>query len=239
MKDFEFVFDRFQNTKIPREKILQELERIAKIYDYTEFRGSDFEKHATMSRYAVIRDFGSWKKGIQALRQKLKESGIELKDRRVKKYSEKELFDEMERIWTQLGHRPSKDDWQSSNPKISYDTYLRNFGGWRNACLRFIEFKMGKRILTDDEEVLPTKKTNSKSTTERKTRHIPARLRLKVLHRDNYRCVKCGKSPATNIGVQLHIDHIVPFAKGGENTESNLRTLCATCNLGKGDIEDF
>ncbi|OGY07146.1 MAG: hypothetical protein A3D24_04880 [Candidatus Blackburnbacteria bacterium RIFCSPHIGHO2_02_FULL_39_13] len=66
-----------------------------------------------------------------------------------------------------------------------------------------------------------------------KTRSISLNIRLKVLNRDKFRCVFCGKSPATDIGTQLHIDHIVPFSKGGGNNLENLQTLCFECNLGK------
>ncbi|OGL29634.1 hypothetical protein A3E76_06285 [Candidatus Saccharibacteria bacterium RIFCSPHIGHO2_12_FULL_44_22] len=68
-----------------------------------------------------------------------------------------------------------------------------------------------------------------------KTRTIPLSLRVKVLSRDKFRCVFCGKSPAIDVGTILHIDHIKPFSKGGENTLDNLQTLCQDCNLGKSD----
>jgi len=61
-------------------------------------------------------------------------------------------------------------------------------------------------------------------------------LRLKVLNRDNFKCVFCGKSPATDFGTKLHIDHIIPFSKGGTSTLDNLQTLCEDCNLGKSDM---
>ena len=59
-------------------------------------------------------------------------------------------------------------------------------------------------------------------------------LRYQVLNRDRFRCVICGASPATTAGCELHVDHIIPLAKGGENVLSNLRALCSQCNLGKG-----
>ena len=37
--------------------------------------------------------------------------------------------------------------------------------------------------------------------------------------------------------VELHVDHIKPWSKGGETVLENLQTLCATCNLGKSNIE--
>ena len=65
--------------------------------------------------------------------------------------------------------------------------------------------------------------------------HIPAGLKYEVFKRDNRTCVLCGaKAPA----VELHVDHIIPVSKGGRTTLDNLQTLCAECNLGKGNWDD-
>ncbi len=62
-------------------------------------------------------------------------------------------------------------------------------------------------------------------------------MRYDIMKRDGFKCVICGAS-ATQ-GARLHIDHIVPIAKGGKSTYENLRTLCERCNIGKSDkIED-
>ena len=73
------------------------------------------------------------------------------------------------------------------------------------------------------------------SSIKKQKRDIPLKLRLRVLQRDDFKCVLCGRSPAVNVGVVLHIDHIIPVAKGGETKLENLRTLCKECNLGKSD----
>ena len=72
------------------------------------------------------------------------------------------------------------------------------------------------------------------SIPKRKTpRKISDKLRYLVLKRDNFKCCACGTSPAKDSSVELHIDHIVPWSKGGETTMDNLQTLCSKCNLGK------
>jgi 5-methylcytosine-specific restriction endonuclease McrA len=62
------------------------------------------------------------------------------------------------------------------------------------------------------------------------------RLRYMILRRDNFRCVACGRSPATHPGTNLQIDHIIPWRAGGETEEKNLQTLCEMCNGGKSDL---
>ncbi len=58
-------------------------------------------------------------------------------------------------------------------------------------------------------------------------------LRYEILQRDCFKCVICGASASE--GVHLHVDHIVPIAKGGKSVPENLRTLCERCNIGKSD----
>lgn len=57
-------------------------------------------------------------------------------------------------------------------------------------------------------------------------------LRKKIMIRDNYTCQICGKYMPDEVG--LHIDHIMPIARGGKTIESNLRVLCSKCNGSKG-----
>ena len=57
-------------------------------------------------------------------------------------------------------------------------------------------------------------------------------LRKQIMKRDNYTCQICGKYMPDEIG--LHIDHIIPIAKGGKSVPSNLRVLCSKCNGKKG-----
>ncbi|MBV6626074.1 MAG: HNH endonuclease [Rivularia sp. (in: Bacteria)] len=60
---------------------------------------------------------------------------------------------------------------------------------------------------------------------------MPSSIRVCVLHRDKKKCVFCGRNSKQ---IQLEVDHIVPFSKGGSNDLSNLQTLCIDCNRGKG-----
>lgn len=73
-------------------------------------------------------------------------------------------------------------------------------------------------------------KKNQQQKRER-SRHIPRSVRDKVYARDKGRCTfvssggrRCGST------WDLQIDHIVPFARGGDNSPGNLRLLCGKHN---------
>jgi len=68
--------------------------------------------------------------------------------------------------------------------------------------------------------------------TERKS--ISKSTRFEVFKRDKFTCQYCGKSAPE---VVLHIDHIQPISKGGDNSIANLITACAACNGGKSNRE--
>jgi hypothetical protein len=152
--------------------------------------------------------------------------------------SHAQLFEEMERIWHKLGHRPSRTEWEASDAKFSYTTYKRKFGGWVSACIQFIEFKMGSTFTSPVEDMRSAAEPSLVVTAEAK-RDVPLKLRLKILERDNFTCVLCGKSPALVPGTILHIDHVTPFSKGGKTVAGNLRTLCSLCNLGRGNCAEL
>ena len=74
---------------------------------------------------------------------------------------------------------------------------------------------------------------NYKQTKEYERSKMSNSLRYDILRRDNFRCKICGATQ--DDGVKLHVDHIIPVAKGGKTEPSNLRTLCEDCNRGKSD----
>lgn len=67
-----------------------------------------------------------------------------------------------------------------------------------------------------------------------KRKGISKRVRFEVLKRDAFTCQYCGKSAPDVI---LHLDHIKPVSKGGNNGILNLVTSCQSCNSGKSDVE--
>ena len=92
------------------------------------------------------------------------------------------------------------------------------------AVLAWLYFRRRRRSRVTESTDEPTPRSR-----------IPAGLRYEVLKRDGGECVVDGRKPPE---WPLHIDHIVPLSKGGKTTLDNLQTLCAECNLGKGNRDD-
>jgi hypothetical protein len=64
-------------------------------------------------------------------------------------------------------------------------------------------------------------------------RRAPDRkLRMRVLKRDGYRCVACGRRPGDHVDLELHVHHVIPWRMHGPTAEDNLVTLCGTCHKG-------
>ena len=90
----------------------------------------------------------------------------------------------------------------------------------------------------DDTQIKPDQIQSSEyvTVTHRTKRDINLRMRFLVMKRDDFKCCLCGRSPATTPGLELQIDHIFPWSKGGETVIDNLQTLCSDCNLGKSNL---
>lgn len=74
----------------------------------------------------------------------------------------------------------------------------------------------------------------------------PSVTRIKVVRRDKNICQICGKTcnPKDKSWGSLGpdfptLDHIIPLAKGGTHTWSNVQCACAICNSNKRDLEEY
>ena len=60
-------------------------------------------------------------------------------------------------------------------------------------------------------------------------RRISREVRQRVWQRYGGRCAECKSD------TYLEFDHIIPVAKGGGNSDTNVQLLCRKCNLAKSD----
>lgn len=54
---------------------------------------------------------------------------------------------------------------------------------------------------------------------------------LQIMEKQNWNCNDCG---VTLLAKKPHLDHVIPLAKGGRHSITNLQWLCRKCNLSKG-----
>jgi hypothetical protein len=236
----EFSLDREYANRIRKEQVVEELRRVAAKLGNRRFSRREFDEHAESCKGStVLKNFDTWNQALDA-------TGLDLATHRTPRtqISDSQLLEELGRIWRSLGHRPSKGEWDSVETKYSYTTYKQRFGGWLNACVAFLEGTTGTATAGGSEtavadEALPRANKRSGSQAASNPRYVPLKVRLQVMTRDRFCCVMCGRSPAAEAGVQLHIDHVIPFSRGGASIIDNLQTLCQDCSLGKGNDESL
>ena len=217
------------NINIPQSDLIADVIKVANKLGKDKVTREDYEKHGKYHTSTLQRRFKSWftvldKAGLQPTRQPFDIPEIEL----LKNIAE---------VWIKLGRQPTNKDMKAPLSKYGGTTYIRHFATWMNALKKFIEYENADNMELD--EVVSPEVPNTISAVENETkdtRTISLRQRFSVFLRDGFRCVSCGKSPLTHPGTELHCDHTLAWSKGGKTTIDNLKTLCADCNLGKGNM---
>lgn len=221
------------------DQLIDDLKRVSEVLNSKTFSSGDYQKYGEFSKGPFFHHFGTWNNALE------KAGLIPYKQVPGQRISDKAILQEIERIWVKLGRQPTATDITSGVSIYSLNTYARHFGSWRNALRTFVEYINGEDASSQEEpffeEIEPSNRTTinyPELPVKHKTAREPnLRLRFLVMKRDNFKCCKCGASPAKDPSVELHIDHIKPWSKGGETVIDNLQTLCSKCNLGKSDLE--
>lgn len=224
--------NKSEYKKISDKDLLANVKYVARYLEKDTITTSEYKEYGIYSINIILERFNSWKETIK--KAGLEDTGY------IKKIDSLDLLKEIERLWILLGRQPATTDIKNGNSKYSLNSYTRRFGGWRNALNEFVKYINSEEQIEEEKEKnineTEVKENKEKIKIRRTPRDINERLRFKVLKRDNFKCVYCGKSPANNSNVKLHVDHIVPWSKGGETVIENLQTLCSKCNLGKSNI---
>ncbi|MCH5171293.1 MAG: HNH endonuclease [Erysipelotrichales bacterium] len=201
---------------------------VAKILNKRSITTGEYKIYGKYDWTHKVKKYKSWN-NILAL------AGLE-KTNNKRNTTDEMLLEEILKIWILLERQPTTADIRNGVSIYSLNTYARHFGSWSNALKKFVEWINDDNVKhssnVEQEEIIP-----SESLKHKTPREINLRLRYLVLKRDNFKCCICGSSPAKDPSVELHIDHIVPWSKGGETIIDNLQTLCSKCNLGKSNID--
>ena len=107
--------------------------------------------------------------------------------------------------------------------KVEFDSLITKTNNWLIKRVKGDSSKQQEKFIEVDMN-----KVKERAETKIK---VMSGIRWQVFQRNNWRCVKCGRSAKD--GVILYVDHILPRSKGGRDEISNYQTLCFECNIGK------
>jgi hypothetical protein len=232
---------------IPEGALLEDLRMVANKLKKQSVTRDEYELYGNHTSKTYESRFKTWNNALEkAGLQKNLERNI----------SDEQLFENLEEVWIRLGRQPKNSEMHHPLSKYSNVTYSTRFGSWNKALEKFIKYVNAGEVRVPPQKIISTvnnietneikelePKDNShqsvvKLSTHKTKREISMRLRFIVMKRDNFRCKTCGRSPATDSSVILHVDHIKPYSKGGETIQENLQTLCSKCNIGKSNLQD-
>lgn len=215
------------NRNTPDEVLISDVKKVANELNKKSVTIDEYNERGQFHATTLTRRFGSWFKVLEL-------AGLQ-KSRSPLNITEEELFLNLEDIWTRLGRQPKYAEILKPLSKYSVGTYEHRFGTWRKALEKFV-LDINHEEKNSSEEKIRQLGTVPASR-HRTKRSINWRLRFLVLRNDDFKCRSCGRSPATDPNVILHVDHKIAWANGGETVIENLQTLCSQCNIGKSDLE--
>jgi len=212
------------------ESLLNEVRRVAARYSGSNLTLSEFAKLSSkVSGQTLRKRFGTWGNALER-------AGLANLYAAPRRFTDEQCFENLANVWTHLGRCPKFLELKEPPSVISPDTYDSRWGTWRKSLKAFVDWADAEGATTAPEgdallnESGPVRIVPS----EADRREVRPGLKFKVLMRDRFRCLACGRSPATHLNVELHADHIVSVHDGGKTALQNLQTLCRDCNLGKG-----
>jgi hypothetical protein len=229
---------------IPSAEMLEDIRRIASQLNKQTLTQHEYEDSGgRFSSSTICKRFGdSWFRAIEA---------VGLERSRTYGVTNDEYFQNLAEIWTKLGRQPLYREIEKPFSKYSTGAYEVRFGSWRKALEAFVAYMNAKENASDGVEPIvkkappipksikcqPFTSPGERPPIVHKTkRQVSDRLRFRVFYRDGMTCRICGKSRAKHHDLELVVDHIIPWSKGGETIFENLQTLCQPCNGGKGDL---
>lgn len=241
-----------KGTRCTPELLRSELQSIAMKTDSPTLSYEDYRARGGIYSIGTFqKHFGSWKKAVLEIGLK---DGHSLIRPTLRKFSDEDFFSEIQRVWEILGRQPQAREMKQHGAKMSHQAFQDRFGSWMQAIHAFCRDRRGLELPEPPMTKVATAKIAKTVTPatlsaadQRKgdgniivirkatPRQPSPRLRFRVLERDHFCCRHCGRSPANEVGVVLHVDHVIPYSDIGETVIENLQTLCSKCNFGKTD----
>lgn len=218
----QFQLSRVRGTPVSESELLADLKRVAEIMGTKKVSQPLYEKHGCFDARNLARRFGTWNNAISV-------AGLEISNEG--EYSDERLFANILVLWQHFGRQPRRAELAHPPSVISQSPYQRRFLSWTGALESFVSWANMAEVDNELSSAVAALENRPKTG-----RDPSLRLRFRVLLRDRFTCCSCGSSPATTLGTELQVDHILAWSKGGETTLENLQALCSKCNFGKSNV---
>ena len=215
-----FRLSRSRGLPVTEAELINDLKRVALLLNAETVTQPQYSLHGTFDMRNLSRRLGGWSAALAAagLNPTLHQG----------EYTDEQLFANVLVMWQHFGRQPRRAELAYPPSEISQSPYHRRFGSWSKALAAFVIWANATEVALPQPAAL--------GAGPRTARDPSLRLHFKVLLRDRFACCGCGRSPAMSPGTELHVDHIVPWSKGGETIFENLRTMCAQCNIGRSNV---
>jgi hypothetical protein len=231
------VTDKVRKNRLsramPDTDLVRELRRVHSVAGRDVLSVEEFARLSVIGVGTIRGRFGTWQKALAV-------AGI-AQSNHARRYSDEECFENLATVWTHYGRVPQYLEMNHSPSVVGPKAYVVRWGTWRKGIKAFVdwanaenayEIREGSSIVGEPPK--GPSLTIKSIREEEDCREVRPGLRFKVFLRDRFRCVACGRSPATDLNTTLHADHIVSVWDNGKTSLENLQTLCQDCNLGKG-----
>ena len=215
----KFQLERVSGATVSNGEILADIRRAADSAGTNVVSQRLYSEFGKYDPTTASRRFGTWNKAVIA-------AGLEIANEI--NITDERLFENLMCLWEHYGRQPRRTELARPPSIISQGAYRRRFRSWMGALTQFV-------VYANAQDTRPP--TPIESASGHQTGRDPSlRIRFRVMKRDNFSCRACGASPALQLGLSLHVDHIKPWSRGGETIDGNLQTLCEACNLGKSNV---
>ena len=190
--------------EVNEQDVILDLKNVASKLKKNSVTQREYNKYGKYSHKTVYKKFNSWPSALN-------KAGLKLKSNIGTSISNEALFENLEEVWIKLASQPKYKDMIPPLSKYHASTYERRFGGWRKALIAFIDY-------VNQDETEDRNHSLQTAVVKGRTQRTPnLRMRFRALKRDNFKCRKCGNSPAKNPNVTLEV-----LKKGSSQKGSSL-----------------
>ena len=128
---------QINKSGVSEEDLIEDLKSVANKLKKQTFTTTEYSYYGKYSKEIAFRKFKTWNNALLA-------AGLEPFDHPLggtkNKISEYACFEEIERIWIELGRQPTSTDIKNGVSRYSLHAYERRFGTWRKSLEAFVKY---------------------------------------------------------------------------------------------------